>query len=165
MKLGKVVFHVAFVMCLLFLTAVLPIITHFDLFGAFDTDAVSSASIELPDQPSGEFIVLINKEKHSNTTEDWRVFFSGEDLPVIFEDISCLTATGDTSGQQLAERYQLQLPENQMKLDEENGVLLASKVESGYIDVAIFSSEMADALKLAPDEEEVTAFTVYGGEQ
>ena len=162
MKLGRILGHGALVAGLLFLLAGLPILTHFH-FGADGQDAVSGASIPLPDQPSGDFVVLVNTAAHSGTLDAWRSFFMDEDFPVIFEDIRCLAAEGDPTGQQLAERYLAQLPENQMKLRTENATLLASKAEAGYIDVAIFSREMAEALQLAPDAELVTIIEISGG--
>lgn len=66
----------------------------------------------------------------------------------------------------LAERMQAQLPENQMRLRSENPTLLVSKAEAGYIDVAVFSKEMADALKLKSSGqlEGVAVITVKGGD-
>ena len=128
-----------------------------------DVDAVSSASLALPDQPSGAFYVLINTSKHADTLDDWRAFFTdAEDFAVIFEDISCLTAYGDVAGEQLAQRYQAQLPENQMLLRGEAPALLASKAETGFIDVAVFSREMAEALALSPGDD-VTVIEISGG--
>ena len=141
--------HAAFTLTAIFLLAVLPIALHFPVFQKDAVDAVSGSSLVLPDQPSGAFIVLINTSMHRDTLDDWTNFFTDSDFAVIFEDIRCLTAAGDVTGSQLAQRYQAQLPENQMTLREENPVLLASKAENGYIDVAVFSREMADALALS----------------
>lgn len=163
MKLRKIIGHTGLVVCMLFLLVGLPILTHFRFDVDQTADAVSSASIALPDQPSGDFIVLINTKTHSKTLHAWRSFFLDEDFPVIFEDIQCIAAEGDATGQQMAERYLAELPENQMKLRTENPTLLASKAEAGYIDVAIFSREMADALKLSPDTNLVTVIEVSGG--
>ena len=109
-------------------------------------DAVSQASIPLPDTPSGDFLVLIRADKHEAYLDDWREFFTDGDFGVIFDDIHCLTAAGDVSGQGMAERYQLQLPEHQMTLRQENATLLVSKAEAGLIDVAVLSKEMAESL-------------------
>lgn len=162
MKFIRRIGHGALVAGLLFLLAGLPILTHFRFGADSQADAVSGASIPLPDQPSGEFIVLVNTKAHAGTLEAWKSFFLDEDFPVIFEDIHCLAAEGDPTGQQLAERYLAQLPENQMKLRTENATLLVSKAETGYIDVAILSREMAEALKLSPDAELVTVIEVSG---
>ena len=165
MKFLKVFGHIALVVGTLVLLAGLPIMTHFDLFSSGETaDAISGATIVLPDQPSGDFIVLINTSKHADTIGDWRDFFLDEDFPVIFEDIQCVVADGDMTGEQLAKRFQLQLPENQMMLRTENPTLLVSKAEAGCIDIAIFSREMADALQLSPDKNITTVIEVTGGE-
>ena len=71
---------------------------------------------------------------------------------------------GDEAGMQLAERYKAQLPENQMTVRSEDAALLASKAESGLIDAAIFSKEMAQAIKLSPDKaENVSSIEITGG--
>ena len=141
--------HIVIVIAMLILLAVVPAATHFDfLASGADSDAVSQASIVVPDQPSGDYIVLISRDLHKDTLGDWENFFTGEELAVIFEDVSCLTARGDVNGQQLAERFRAQLPENQMQLRSEDPTLLASKAEAGYIDIAVFSQEMADAVDL-----------------
>ena len=143
--------HAGAVLAALMLLAGLPILTHFDIFGSVsDPDAVSGASMELPDQPSGDFVVLMNSSLHKDTLEDWQLFFTGEDLPVIFEDIQCIVAEGDSGGQQLAERFMAQLPENQMTLRTEDPTLLVSKAEAGFIDVAVFSKEMAESFSSSP---------------
>ena len=139
--------HKLFVVALLVLLIGIPFATHFDIFKTSDAlDTVSGATIELPDQPSGKFLVVINSALHKESISDWRTFFSGEDLPVIFDDIRCIAAKGDASGIQLAERFRILLPENQMKMRQEDPTLFISKVEEGYIDVAMMSAEMADAL-------------------
>lgn len=164
MSFFRIVRHIVIVICILFLLAGLPIwMLLGSYFSGEAADSVSSASIELPDQPSGDFIVLINSSLHKNSLQDWRSFFTDDDFPIIFEDIKCLVSDGDVTGKQMAERYQLQLPENQMTLRTENGILLASKAEAGVIDVAVFSREMADYLKLSPDESKVTVINVSGG--
>ena len=139
--------HPLLVTALLILLVGIPVLTHFDIFRSHTgPDAVSGATIELPDQPSGKFLVVINSDLHKESISDWRKFFSGEDLPVIFDDIRCIAAKGDASGIQLAERFRILLPENQMTLRQEDPTLFISKVEEGYIDVAMMSAEMADAL-------------------
>ena len=164
MNARKVWGHIGLVAAALAILVGLPMREYFETVAPRQSaDAISSATIELPDQPSGDFIVLINTAKHADTLGKWRLFFRSEDFPVIFEDISCLVAQGDSTGQQLAERFQAQLPEHQMLLRTENPTLLASKAEAGYIDVAVFSREMADALKLAPDKQLVTVIEVTGG--
>ena len=150
----KRLFHAVFVMVLLIVLIGIPMVTHFDVFGAQTSyDATSSASVKLPDQPSGDFVILINMSLHKDTVAEWESFFKDEEFAVIFEDIRCMVASGDTAGLQLAERFQAQLPENQMQIHTENPTLLVSKAEAGYIDVAVFSREMADVLQLKPQEE------------
>lgn len=162
--------HTFLVIAMITMLAVIPAATHFDFFassGAGDADDVTQASMVLPDQPSGDFLVLINSDLHSDTLADWKTFFTGDELPVIFEDVNCLVSQGDVTGQQLAERFLAQLPENQMVLRSENPVLLASKAETGYIDIAVFSQEMADAVGLDYESgiEGVIVLKVAGGEE
>jgi len=113
-----------------------------------EIDAVSSASVKLPDAPSGDFLVLINSDLHRDTLESWKSFFGDEEYDVIFDDINCIAARGDAAGIQFAKRALALLPENQMSLRTEDPTLLASKAEAGYIDVVIMSREMADAMRL-----------------
>lgn len=168
MKVWKILGHAALVAAALFLLAGLPILTHFSFSGAGqDADAATGASIELPDQPSGDFMVLVNRTLHPDTIDDWRDFFNDEEFVVIFEDVECLVSEGDVTGQQLAERFQAQLPENQMQLRAENATLLASKAEAGRIDIAVFSEEMAEALELSVSDkdENIAVIRVSGGEE
>ena len=158
--------HVIFVIVILGLLVGIPIATHFDIFRGSGADTVSQATMELPDQPSGAFLVLINTQRHGDSMDEWRKFFTGEELPVIFDDIECAAASADVTALQLGDRYLAQLPENQMQLREENATLLVSKAEAGLIDVALFSQEMADALELADEgylqEQGVTVIHVEG---
>ena len=72
---------------------------------------------------------------------------------------------GAVSGVQLAQRFQAQLPENQMRLRTENATLLVSKIEAGRLDAAVLSLEMAEALQLRPEIlNGVTVITVTGGD-
>ncbi|MBR1591562.1 MAG: hypothetical protein IJ666_00915 [Ruminococcus sp.] len=112
------------------------------------TDAVSGASVTV-DKPSGEYDVIINLDKHtdSENLSLWRDFFSGEDVSFIFEDIKCTSAKGDAGGIQLAENYMTRLPENQMILKTEDPTLMLSKAEYGKFDVIVISREIADIYK------------------
>jgi len=149
MKPPKAAVHIGLVILILLIVVGIPIFYYFGIPGLSDsTDAVSGASVVVPDLPSGVFFVYINKEKHSDTLEDWRLFFCGEEFPVIFEDIKCLIAKDDLLGEELAKRFMAQLPENQMTLRSEDGTLLASKIEKDLIDVAVMSSEYAENLKV-----------------
>lgn len=164
MKHRRIPAHALGTAAAVFLLAVLPLLTQVPLTGQ-PVDAVSSATLVLPDQPSGEFYVLLNTSLHTDTLEDWRQFFTGEALPVIFEDLRCSAAKGDVSGVQLAQRFQAQLPENQMRLRTENATLLVSKIEAGWLDAAVLSREMAEALQLRPEIlNGVTVITVTGGD-
>ena len=143
--------HVFFVAILLLLLAALPIARHTEMFASQGTDANTGASMELPDEPSGEFVVLINESIHSDSLDQWEKFFTGKEVEVIFDDINCLVSKGDAAAIQMATVYLATLPENQMTLDTEDPTLLASKAESGYADVAVFSEEMADAIGFDAD--------------
>lgn len=112
-------------------------------------DAVSSASVVL-DQPSGNYVVLINRKFHpdEDTLNDWIHFFSSSDeedeLAVIFEDIACSVASMDAEGVEMANSLRSQLPENQMKVTQEDASLLLSRADEGLFDVIIMSKEFAD---------------------
>ena len=127
-------------------------------------DAVTSPSVII-DAPSGEYLVLLNEEKHKkyNTVEDWAEFFSGESL-VIMDDVSCEVMNADVGGIDMANSYRSRLPENQMKVRTENPTLLVSKAEAGYVDVVVMSREMAEALSLAAEDEleGIREFTITG---
>ena len=146
----KKLIHITVVAGTLFLCLGIPTLVYVENFPLFSgtVDAVSSASMELPEQPSGEFVVFLNTAKHPDTSRQWSVFFSGEDAGVIMSDIDCMVIDGDAAGLQLAERFQARLPENQMRIKRENGLLLVSKAEYSLFDVMILSREMADAYKL-----------------
>ena len=167
MKLLKIAAHGCLVLAVLFVLAVYPAMRYLNLFASgSDTDAASSASLPLPDSPSGDFLVLLNTSLHADSVEDWQMFLSDpEELPIIWEDVQCIVAAGDASGQQLAERIQAELAENQMTVRTENPTLLASKAEAGLADMVIFSQEMADALGLTADAVDagLTVITVTGG--
>ena len=152
----KVLKHILAVFLSLFLLLGLPLM-HFWNAGrlANDPDAVSGATIDLPNTPSGDFVVYVNRQKHAGTMDQWRAFFSEEDYGVLLEDVHCLVIDGDATGDQLARRYQARLIKDQMTLRRENGVLVASRLVSGQYDLVILSSEMADAWKIeGPDSAE-----------
>ncbi len=146
-------FHVLVTMVLTAVIVVVPVMLHIgEIMGNGQADVVSGASMKLPEKPSGEYIVIVNRSLHEDSLEDWKTFFTGKDLPVIFDDISCIVSQADSGGMQMAQRYQAQLPENQMKLRTEDLTLLVSKAESGYIDAAVFSKEIAQAMKLSTEK-------------
>lgn len=107
-------------------------------------DAVSAATAEIPDQPSGQFVVLLNTEKHPLTEAEWTAFFSEQDVDVIMEDIRCFVSRDDAAGIELAERYRARLAENQMKIRSEDGTLIASRAGHSLFDVIILSKESAE---------------------
>lgn len=125
-------------------------------------DAVSSASMEIPDQPSGSFLVLIKSDLHEDTLGEWTDFFTEQPVGVIMEDLHCFVDKADVSGQEAADRYRLRLAENQMTVTKENGTLLVSKAENGLFDVIVLSKEMADLqdYEKAMSREDVTAVMV-----
>ena len=111
-------------------------------------DAVSSATAQpvSAGDMSGKYIVFINRGLHdkAGTTGDWEKFFSfTDDVPLIMEDITCKVAQFDSEGLDTARKYQARLPENQMKIEQEAGVMLLSKAELGRFDVMIMSEAAA----------------------
>ena len=111
-------------------------------------DAVSSATAKpvSAGDMSGKYIVFINRELHdkAGTTGDWEKFFSfSDDVPLIMEDITCKVAQFDSEGLDTARKYQARLPENQMIIEQEAGVMLLSKAELGRFDVMIMSEAAA----------------------
>ena len=111
-------------------------------------DAVSSATAQpvSAGDMSGKYIVFINRGLHdkAGTTGDWEKFFSfTDDVPLIMEDITCKVAQLDSEGLDTARKYQARLPENQMKIKQEAGVMLLSKAELGRFDVMIMSEAAA----------------------
>ena len=112
-------------------------------------DAVSSATAQTVSagDMEGKWVVLINRGLHdkSGTTADWQKFFTFSDnVPLIMEDITCKVAQGDSSGLDTAKKYQVRLPENQMKIVQEAGTMLVSKAELMRFDVIILSEATAN---------------------
>ena len=109
-----------------------------------DTDAVSSASVII-DKPTGSYTVLINRGRHKSESDlaAWHEFFSGGDFRIIFDDIECVTLSGDTGALTLAQSFMSRLPENQMKVTAADAVLTLSKAENGRFDMMIVSAEAA----------------------
>ena len=111
-------------------------------------DAVSSATAQpvSAGDMSGKYMVFINRGLHdkAGTTGDWEKFFSfSDDVPLIMEDITCKVAQFDSEGLDTARKYQARLPENQMKIEQEAGVMLLSKAELGRFDMMIMSEAAA----------------------
>ena len=159
--------HIVVSLVTLFVLLGLPAI-YYGGHGAFSggggADSVTGASLELPDQPSGEFVVLLDREKHRSTLEAWTDFFSDRPTDVIMEDLSCLTLRGDSTGAQLAERYQARLAANQMTIRQEDPTLVASRADQGLFDVIVLSKEMADAYQFRStlDDSRVAVIPVKG---
>lgn len=158
--------HLAAAAAAVFLCILLPgyFFTDVPARLAGTADAVSSASMEIPKQPSGTCIVLIRSDLHQGTLQDWTDFFTEKPVGVIMEDLHCFVDQADSSGQEMADRYRLRLPENQMKVTKENGTLLVSKAENGLFDVIVLSKEMADlqGYEKAMARGDVTVLTVSG---
>ena len=148
--------HIFIVIISLFVILGIPFMCtdYFKAWASGQTDALSSATVVL-DQPSGEYVVLINTDRHTDeeALQTWVDFFEGKEIPVIFEDISCKVAKGDANGLEMAQSYQSRLPENQMLVEVEDGILMLSKAEYGKFDIIVMSKEMADSY---------TASTLFG---
>lgn len=156
--------HFFFTLILLFVLLGIPALLWGDWSAVLprgnSVDAVSGASLDVPDQPSGNFYIFMNTAYRHETLSEWRDFFEERPVGVIFEDISCLVPSFDAAGIQLAERYQARLAENQMSFRTEETALLTSKIEAGIFDVVILSREAAEALKLQKVFSDSTIMTV-----
>ncbi len=139
--------HIFIVIASLFLLLGVPFLRT-DYFANMigGVDGMTSASLVI-DKPSGEFVLFINKGEHPNSEKlgKWLDFFEGREFTYIFEDIHMLVAKGDVGGLSMARSLQSQLPENQMVLRQEDGILLTSKAEEGLYDMILMSKEVADA--------------------
>ena len=146
----KILKHILVVLAALFLTLGVPTLCYVDVPALLsgNADAVTHASTYLPDTPSGEFIVLVNEKTQAGYIDQWREFFTEGNAGVIMSDISCMVIEGDVNAQHLAERFQARLPENQMTISPENGLLVASRAESGVFDAIVVSGEMAQSYKM-----------------
>ena len=127
-------------------------------------DAVSSATgyVFDPNDVSGEYVVFINNRYHQETIDIWADFFQGKNIPVVLDDISCLVCSNDAPARDYAEICQARLPENQMKIKNENALLLLSKGEYGKFDIIILSKELADNFNAESigSHNEITTVTV-----
>jgi hypothetical protein len=118
------------------------------------------------DQPSGDYIVLINQNLHTNRDNlyTWVQFFSGQEISYLFEDISCSVAAGDSGALTMAQSFQSRLPEKQMSVQTENATLLLSRADCGKYDIIILSSEFAERYDLTTiDGAAVTMIEITGG--
>lgn len=110
-------------------------------------DLVSSATT-IQEAPSGHYTIFVNTDLHTDAEvlELWKHFLAGEDVPLIMEDVTCVTATGDAAGIEMAQSLASRLPANQMRVYTEDGVLVMSKAEVGRFDIMVLSDEMAKSL-------------------
>ncbi|MCR4833708.1 MAG: hypothetical protein K5900_09030 [Butyrivibrio sp.] len=117
-------------------------------------DVISSATVVI-EQPSGAYVVIINKDFHHDeeNLEIWKNFFGGEEIDFLFEDISCVVADCDAAGLELAKSFQSRLPENQMSIRIEDITLMLSKADYGKFDVIVMSKEVYDAYSAQTVEE------------
>ena len=165
MKAAKILLHILISLTAAFLLVGLPAAYILHRSAGESADAVSKATAKIPDKPSGEYVLLLNRSLHEDSVDDWISFFRDGELNVIFDDISCLAADSDSNAIKMAERLCAQLPENQMHFRTENPLLLVSKAENGCIDAAVFSKEFADAMKLSlGTDEKIICISLKGGE-
>lgn len=164
----NIVKHISVIVISLFLILGVPFMNT-DYFRSLisdeDVDSVSSASVVI-DQPSGNYVVLINLEKHTDEENLglWHDFFEGEDVSFIFEDIVCTVAGNDVNGTTMAQSFRSRLPENQMKIKSEDATLMLSKAEYNKFDVIIMSEEIAEMFSAETlfDNENVDVIRVSG---
>ena len=136
MRIIKILKHLLIVTGALFIVVGVPLMmTDYwrGLLSSDEADAVSSPSVVI-DKPSGNYIVLINTRLHTDKEKlnQWIDFFDGKETDIIFEDIACTVAEGDTMGLEMAESFRSKLPENQMKIKKEEAVLVVSRAEEYY---------------------------------
>lgn len=147
----RIVKHIVIIMTALFCMLGIPLLYSgypAAWLGTDATDAVSSASLVV-EQPSGEYLVFVNRKRHTDeeALQTWLDFFEGREVSYLFEDISCSVAEGDAGGLDMAKSFQSRLPENQMTVRQEDGVLMLSKAEYGRYDIIVMSKEAADTYK------------------
>ncbi len=138
--------HIIIVFLSLFIMLGVPFLTSpFFQTLVSGEDAVSSASVAL-DEPSGKFVVFINKDMHpdEDNLKTWICFFKGEEISFLFEDIRAYVAKGDEQGETMAESFMSHLPENQMKVYIKEATMMLSKAEAKRFDIIIMSKEYYD---------------------
>lgn len=152
----KVIRHAGVVIAALLLFVGVPVFrTGYFQNRLSGVDAVSSATMII-DQPSGAYVVLINRIRHPDAEKlaTWETFFSGEEIGFLFEDISCTVADSDAAGLELAKSFQSRLPENQMSVRLEDITLMLSKAQYGRFDVILMSREIYEASGAADEKRE-----------
>lgn len=165
----NIVKHIVVTIVSVFLILGIPFVTT-DYFKALisDTpDVVTSASVVV-DKPSGDYLVFINLDKHTDkeNLSLWHDFFEGKDVSFIFEDIKCYVAKNDVNGLTIAQNFQSRLPENQMVISTEDGTLMISKAEYNKFDVIVMSREIADfyAADTLLENDNIDVITIKGEE-
>lgn len=147
MKFPDIIKHIGIVIASTVILVGIPLWSTGFLNSLFsdNPDAVSGASVIL-EKPSGKYLIFINKDLHQDTDilKEWITFFSGGDILYIFEDIACSVASGDLGGKELAESFRSQLPENQMRVKEEDATLIVSRMDERLYDIVILSGEFAE---------------------
>ncbi|MBQ7565002.1 MAG: hypothetical protein IJT16_13565 [Lachnospiraceae bacterium] len=108
---------------------------------------------------------MINQALHPNEEKlsAWRDFFEGREIPVIFEDISCVVGASDSTGYEMARSFQSRLPENQMRIRTENPALMLSKADYGKFDVLLLSKEAADVYNVSELYDEDGYIIIHAG--
>lgn len=170
MKLKEIILHISVCLVSLFLVLGLPFIMS-DTFAKIinsQADSITSSSVVV-DAPSGEYIVLLNKDKHTDEKklDQWITFFSGEDAGFIMEDIECLIPEGDAGGENMAISLQSKLATNQMSIKRMNPTLLFSRADNSKFDCIVMSKEYADAYSATTSysNENVEVITLTGEQQ
>lgn len=145
--MGKALAHSATIVALLLAFFVAPVMRHVDVVGLLSGVDLTSSATTIQAAPSGRFLILINRDLHPDdeVLNTWVDFFEGKDVPLIWEDISCVALEGDLAGIDMAGSLQSRLPENQMSLRTEQAALALSKAEHGRFDVLVMSEEVAEA--------------------
>jgi hypothetical protein len=159
MKIKNCLKHTGIVLAGILLLPGIPFLStnYFKTLLKGNTDAVTSASVII-DQPSGEYIVLVNKNLHTDNENlnTWIRFFQGEEISFLFEDISCSVIKGDAGALNTARSFQSRLPEKQMKIRQEDATLLMSRADNGKYDIIILSKEYANSYDATTAEGENT---------
>lgn len=113
-------------------------------------DGVTKATGEIvyADDIDGSFTVLINKDMHKDAEalSEWKTFFSGGEVGVIFEDVTCYVASNDPSGSEVAESFRSRLPENQLVIKTVPSGMLVNKAAHGVFDIIVLSDPITAAL-------------------
>ena len=114
-----------------------------------EADAVSSATLisEGDFNSDGGITILINDSARLREENAllWKEFFEGGAAPDIFEDISVLVIEGDEEALKFCDYCMGRLPVNQMKVRDEQALLVFSKAKYGRFDIIVMSSSLFDS--------------------